>query len=85
MRQKHKLISPIEDLIIHHNKLQSELPRSKCKQKGNKKEVYGKEMGLLPPRQGEKETMDLPYNLNFKHELYLKLKLSNLELYLNKN
>ena len=85
MRQKHKLINPIEDLIIHHNKLQSELPRSKCKQKGSKKEVCGKEMGLLPPRQGEKETMDLPYNLNFKHELYLKLKLSNLELYLNKN
>ena len=42
-------------------------------------------MEVLPLRQGEKETMDLPYNLNFKHELYLKLKLSNLELYLNKN
>ena len=70
---------------MHLNKLQPELLRSKCKQKGSKKEVYGKEMRLLPPRQGEKETMDLPYNLNVKHELYLKLKLSNLELYLNKN
>ena len=31
-------------------------------------------MEVLPLRQGEKETMDSPYNTKLKNELYLKLK-----------
>lgn len=27
-----------------------------------KSTVYGKEIGVIPLKQGEKETMDLPYN-----------------------
>ena len=38
-------------------------------------------MEVLPLRQGEKETMDLPYNTKLKNELYLKLKCESRTLY----
>lgn len=38
-------------------------------------------MEVLPLRQSEKETMDLPYNTKLKRGLYLKLKCEPRTLY----